>query len=145
MNPRDEQFLCSLECYFGVYFPRFPPGNKHQNNPLVSAERVRHSSTCIILYLCKVITMALRAGLFWRHIERAISVTIINWLCVGAHVIQIPLLLEKKEKKNPLGIHSVVYIWTFIKICNYIHVFIYIQLDINLQIKAPINHLPFNP
>ena len=26
-------------------------GNKHQNNPLVSAETVRHSSTSIILYL----------------------------------------------------------------------------------------------
>ena len=29
-------------------------GNKHQNNPLVSAETVRHSSTYIILYeFCK--------------------------------------------------------------------------------------------
>ena len=26
-------------------------GNKHQNNPLVSVEKVRHSSTYIILYL----------------------------------------------------------------------------------------------
>ena len=26
-------------------------GNKHQNNPLVSAETVRHSSTYIILYV----------------------------------------------------------------------------------------------
>ena len=26
-------------------------GNKHQNNPLVSAETIRHSSTYIILYL----------------------------------------------------------------------------------------------
>ena len=26
-------------------------GNKHQNNPLVSAETVRHSSTNIILYM----------------------------------------------------------------------------------------------
>ena len=26
-------------------------GNKHQNNPLVSAESVRHSNTCIILYV----------------------------------------------------------------------------------------------
>ena len=29
-------------------------GNKHQNNPLVSAETVRHSSTYIILYLLLV-------------------------------------------------------------------------------------------
>ena len=28
-------------------------GNKHQNNPLVSAETFRHSSTYIILYLYK--------------------------------------------------------------------------------------------
>ena len=28
-------------------------GNKHQNDPLVSAETVRHSSTQIILYICK--------------------------------------------------------------------------------------------
>ena len=27
-------------------------GNKHKNNPLVSAETVRHSSTYIILYFC---------------------------------------------------------------------------------------------
>ena len=26
-------------------------GNKHHNNPLVSAETVRHSSACIILYV----------------------------------------------------------------------------------------------
>ena len=26
-------------------------GNKHQNNPLVSAETIRHSSTYIILYI----------------------------------------------------------------------------------------------
>ena len=26
-------------------------GNKHQNNPLVSAETVRHSNTYIILYI----------------------------------------------------------------------------------------------
>ena len=29
-------------------------GNKHQNNPLVSAETVRHSSTYIILYAPKL-------------------------------------------------------------------------------------------
>ena len=29
----------------------FPSGNKHQNNPLVSAETIRHSNTYIILYL----------------------------------------------------------------------------------------------
>ena len=33
-------------------------GNKHQNNPLVSAETVRHSSTYIILYVRVVITAA---------------------------------------------------------------------------------------
>ena len=37
-------------------------GNKHQNNPLVSAEKVRHASTYIILYLMVVdcILMPLR-------------------------------------------------------------------------------------
>ena len=41
----------SLESYFGVYFPRrwTTWGNKHQNNPLVSTDTVRHSSTYIIL------------------------------------------------------------------------------------------------
>ena len=46
MYSHDELFLCSLEYYFGVY-------SKHQNNALVSAETVRHSSTYIILYLLK--------------------------------------------------------------------------------------------
>ena len=50
MHSRDELFLRSLECYFGVYSPRNTE-NKHQNDPLVSAETVRHSSTNIILYM----------------------------------------------------------------------------------------------
>ena len=29
-------------------------GNKHQNNPLMSAETIHHSSTCIILYISGV-------------------------------------------------------------------------------------------
>ena len=41
MYSRDELFLRSPECYFGV--------NKHQNSSLVKAETVRHSSTYIIL------------------------------------------------------------------------------------------------
>ena len=54
MHSHEELFLCSLECYFGIHFP-FPLllhnlGNKHQNNPLVSAETVCHSSTYIIFY-----------------------------------------------------------------------------------------------
>ena len=35
----DELFMCSLECYFGVYFllaAQLGTGNKHQNNILVS-------------------------------------------------------------------------------------------------------------
>ena len=47
MHSRDELFLRSLECYFGVY----------QNNPLVSAETVRHSSTYIILCIHARISM----------------------------------------------------------------------------------------
>ena len=47
MYSRDELFLCSLECYFGVNFPRC----EHQNNPLVIVETIRHSSTYIILYV----------------------------------------------------------------------------------------------
>ena len=31
-------------------------GNKHQNNPLVSAKTIRHSSTYIILYICYFLT-----------------------------------------------------------------------------------------
>ena len=44
MYSSDELFLRSLECYFCVY--------KHKNNPLVSAETIRHSGTYIILYVC---------------------------------------------------------------------------------------------
>ena len=49
----DELFLHSLECYFDINFPCCfaTRGNKHQNNPLVSTETVRHESTHIILYL----------------------------------------------------------------------------------------------
>ena len=43
MFSHDELFLRSLEYSSGVY--------EHQNNPLVSAETVRHSSTYIILYI----------------------------------------------------------------------------------------------
>ena len=37
--------LLFIIIYLIIYF------NKHQNNPLVSAETIRHSSTYIILYL----------------------------------------------------------------------------------------------
>ena len=43
MYSRDELLLRSLKCYFY--------SNKHQNNPLVRAETIRHSSTYIILYI----------------------------------------------------------------------------------------------
>ena len=33
-------------------------GNKHQNNPLVSAETIRHSSTYIILYILDCVITA---------------------------------------------------------------------------------------
>ena len=59
MHSRNELFLCSLECYFGIYFPRRV---KHKNNPLVSAQTVRHSSTYIILY-----------KVYIAHMERDIS------------------------------------------------------------------------
>ena len=36
-------------------------GNKHQNSPLVSAETVRHLSTCIILYIFKFLATNLLA------------------------------------------------------------------------------------
>ena len=48
----DELFLRSLKCYFGVnLIPSLlcNSGNKHQNNPLVSTETVRHLSAYIIL------------------------------------------------------------------------------------------------
>ena len=53
MYSRGELFLCSLEFYFGVYPPSLlrNSGNKHQNNPLLSVETVRHLSTYIILYV----------------------------------------------------------------------------------------------
>ena len=62
----------------GLFWWLFPSllrnsGNKHQNNPLVSTETVRHSSTCIILYVpiavdfCKmlfIITTSMKLRLF---------------------------------------------------------------------------------
>ena len=43
-----------LECYFGIQLPPLllrNSRNKHQNNPLVSTETVRHSRTYIIPYV----------------------------------------------------------------------------------------------
>ena len=53
MYSRGGLLLRSPECYFWCLFPSLLriSGNKHQNNPLVSAETVRHSSTYIILYI----------------------------------------------------------------------------------------------
>ena len=52
MYSRDELFLASLECRFGVYFPRcFATREKSTNVNLVSAETVRYLSTYIILYV----------------------------------------------------------------------------------------------
>ena len=50
MYPRGEPFL-RLLVLFWYLFPTLlrNSGNKHQNNPLVSGETVRHSSTYIIL------------------------------------------------------------------------------------------------
>ena len=49
----DKLLQCSLEGYFGVYFPSYEATreNKHQNNTRVSAETVRHKSTYINLFL----------------------------------------------------------------------------------------------
>ena len=53
MHSRNELFMRSLECNFWHSFPSLlcNSGNKHQNNTLVSAWTVRHSSTYIILYV----------------------------------------------------------------------------------------------
>ena len=48
MYPRDEPFLRSLECYYGISLLR-NSGNKQRNNPLMSAETIRHSSTYTII------------------------------------------------------------------------------------------------
>ena len=40
--------------YLSVIFVFISSGNKHKNNPLMSTETVRHSSTYIILYLCRM-------------------------------------------------------------------------------------------
>ena len=51
MYSSDELFLCSLEYYFGVYFPRcFATREINAKITLVSAETVSHSSAYIILY-----------------------------------------------------------------------------------------------
>ena len=52
MYSRDEPFLRSRELFW-YWSPSLlhNSGNEHQNNPLVSAETVRHSSTYIILYI----------------------------------------------------------------------------------------------
>ena len=48
--PRDELLLRSLGCYFGIYL-------KTPNNPPVTAETYRHSSTYIIIYVFLVIVL----------------------------------------------------------------------------------------
>ena len=65
-------------------------GNKHQNNPFMSAETVRHSSTYIILYVCHLIKKAwissfLSPGLLWRKspsVKLRLGCT--NISCTGA-------------------------------------------------------------
>ena len=48
---RGELFLRTPECYLCL-IPSFRNAeNEHKNNPLVSAEAVRHSSTLVILYI----------------------------------------------------------------------------------------------
>ena len=51
MYSGDELVHWPRKGYSGVYFPSCERRNKHQNNPLVSVEPVRHSSTYIILYI----------------------------------------------------------------------------------------------
>ena len=48
-------------------------GNKHQNNPLVSAETVRHSSTYIILYIYYdgyIHTLYIRCATIWMRVHQ---------------------------------------------------------------------------
>ena len=52
-------------------------GNKHQNNTLVSAETVRHSSTYIILYICSY-----SWKLIWRVACGPVKIRPPNWLMV---------------------------------------------------------------
>ena len=56
-------------------------GNKHQNNPLVSAETVRHSSTYIILYITLQPTLIGRC-LCWQTTYCALGNWRIYWLVV---------------------------------------------------------------
>ena len=67
-----ELFQRSREGYFGVYFPK----NKHQNNPLVSAETVRHLSAYIILYISNNIIVLGS----WQHISWWFSHPSNSWL-----------------------------------------------------------------
>ena len=54
--------FCAHSSDFLYLFPSLlhNSGNKHQNNPLVSAESVRHSSTYIILYIFNCIRLPAR-------------------------------------------------------------------------------------
>ena len=59
MYSSDELFLRSFECYSGVFSlvaSQLGEKKTHQNNPLASAETIRHSSTYIILYINELIT-----------------------------------------------------------------------------------------
>ena len=49
-------------CYFSIHFPY----NKHQSNPLVSAETVRQSSTYIILYITRRYALSENKILSWN-------------------------------------------------------------------------------
>ena len=61
-------------------------GNKHQNNPLVSAETVRHSSTYIILYIPCVQCM-LERQYTANHITNYVHVCICNNRYVNNQII----------------------------------------------------------
>ena len=84
MYSRDELFLRSFTCYFGVY--------KHQNNPLVSVETVRHSSIYNILYMfTNVVCKADILFLFLR--SNAHGLTLEYYVCWRTYTTQIARIM----------------------------------------------------
>ena len=86
-------------------------GNKHQNNPLVSAETVRHSSTCIVIYIYiyvwpsdATVIIGSSDGLWvvWCHDIAWIPWFIMNWT---------PRTNSHEIWKKYNGFHSIKCMW----------------------------------
>ena len=73
-------------------------GNKRQNNPLVSAKTVHHSSTCIILYICHPWAHAVNVSI---NIVESIT-SMMQWY-IAEKVVMSRNLVYKGERHSEWG------------------------------------------